>query len=163
MLIGRMLPEGFLVSWKLPVNAKVARETFDIFSYNFVAYFLFIPIANLFKVRSVPYGLILFWTLAWGWGMVIGSNSLASANALTLEENLVGFLRITLWEFLAGSLTWAATSAHNRWYSPGWLKKGKRVENFSFKYTKDECIMPGISLILLLFAAWQESLSIAGL
>lgn len=160
MGIGHLLPDGFLRAWSEPGDTSAAREAAFIFAYNLVAYFVFIPVANLFRMRSIPYGLILYWTHAWGWGMVIGSGSLVGP-PLTLAEGLEGFARVVFWEFFAGALTWAATYPHYRWHSRSWIRGGGKVECFSYRLSREEVIALVVALFSLLFAAWQEALVVA--
>lgn len=161
MLIGQLLPDGLLKAWDGQSRTTVLQETIFIFLYNFASYFLFIPIANLFRIRSIPYGLVVYWTLAWGWGMTVGSNSLAVASSLTLYENLVGFFRVTFWEFFAGAMTWAATSNHYRWSSERWFTlKSMPVNKSPYKLKREEIFVLFAALAALLFAAFNEAIMV---
>lgn len=162
MAIGKLLPKGFLTAWGRSASYESAFQVaLIVFAWNFAMYFLVIPVSNLFKVKSLPMGLLAYWTLAWGWGMTVASGSLATPEPLTLAQSLAGFAHITLWEFLAGALACAATFNRNLWIAPGWLTNGRRVEGFTYRLSKCELAALLLGLGMLAFAAWQEALAVA--
>ncbi len=158
-----VLPEGALKDFPLVANVALGKEhTFVTQVLKTIAFNLMlvsmIIVANMFRVRSLPFGYLPIWANTAIMGLMAGSNSFSGSISSRTTYGWTMFLKIGFLEFSSYILACAATVGLTMFYADRWrgtrFRKVMRLKEL--KLTKSEVYLLILSLVLLILAAFNE-------